>query len=284
MDVRFNAYAVGGTLTHKSLLRGLQPRFLDGVHDDMPRLLRHFDVSHGAVDWAGRYVAIDRAPFHGAGNDRQIGALLILLAWQRAEKSTMNAPDVRLNEVRDRRCQLTACEQGIVGRVPRALTRRLRAVGKLRPTRLVDAVLAPCRFSEALHALVQFVIDGLREALTNLFEMGGKAVKTAYVHGEPPCFPLDNLTHIGNSVSMPRNEQRKIEYTEHAEYRLKTRRVTKQDVETIVRGGTWREDGVGDFGEPKWIAAGSYAGRWIEVVFVETEDNTIEILLVLTVY
>ncbi len=82
---------------------------------------------------------------------------------------------------------------------------------------------------------------------------------------------------------MPRNERRPVEFSVHAKDRLDLRGVEEDEARAIVRTGAWRPDGVGRFGEPKWIAHGSIRGQWIDIVFVETTMGTIEVLWVLTV-
>lgn len=86
---------------------------------------------------------------------------------------------------------------------------------------------------------------------------------------------------------MPRNEDRPITWSFHALSRLVERRVTQFEAEAIVRGGVWHPDGVGDEGEPKWVAEGSLTGKLVRVVFVETRTgdgrSVIEVLHVVTV-
>lgn len=86
---------------------------------------------------------------------------------------------------------------------------------------------------------------------------------------------------------MPRNETRPITWSKHAAYRLTVRHVKQSEAESIIRGGVWHPDGVGDHGEPKWAAEGSLTGQHLRVVFVETTakdgKKTIEVLHVVTV-
>lgn len=84
---------------------------------------------------------------------------------------------------------------------------------------------------------------------------------------------------------MPRKlDPRPVIFSDHALERSAERNVPTEEAERIIRHGpAWESDGVGDYGDPKWIARGVYDGRDIGVVFVETTDGKIEVLEVLTV-
>lgn len=81
-----------------------------------------------------------------------------------------------------------------------------------------------------------------------------------------------------------RPEDRHVHLSEHAIRRCIKRRIPFHEPQRIIRSGPWHADGVGDFGEPKYIALGNIDGEKVEVVFVETADGGIEILEVVTVY
>ena len=84
---------------------------------------------------------------------------------------------------------------------------------------------------------------------------------------------------------MPRKpETREVVFTEHARERAQARRVPEAECERLIkRGPAWQSDGVGQFGDPKWIATGVFDGRSIGVVFVEARAGFIEVLEVVTV-
>jgi hypothetical protein len=81
-----------------------------------------------------------------------------------------------------------------------------------------------------------------------------------------------------------RPEDRFVKLSEHAIERCIERLIPFHECQRIIRGGAWHADGVGEFGDPKWIAAGYVDGAKVEVVFVETPDGEVEILEVVTVY
>ena len=74
-------------------------------------------------------------------------------------------------------------------------------------------------------------------------------------------------------------ELRPIRYTHHARQRIIERHISEAEVEQVIRTGARQPDGV-----KKWIAFGTINGRRLEVVYVETEEGEIEVLLVLSLY
>lgn len=86
---------------------------------------------------------------------------------------------------------------------------------------------------------------------------------------------------------MPRDDQRPIRYTVHAEMRLADRCITMDEAARTIRTGAWEPNGLA-----RWRARASVGGRTLEVVFVERTElqgdgearRVLEVLLVITVF
>ena len=70
-----------------------------------------------------------------------------------------------------------------------------------------------------------------------------------------------------------------IRYTHHAKERMIERRISQEEVEQVIRTGARQPDGVN-----KWIAFGTINARRLELVYVETEEEVLQVLLVLSLY
>jgi hypothetical protein len=80
----------------------------------------------------------------------------------------------------------------------------------------------------------------------------------------------------------PRNENREIRFSRHAELRLGQRSITKDEARQAIRSGAWAPN----IGEG-WITRAAFGGRVLDIVFVERQDDegevVIEVLFVVTV-
>jgi hypothetical protein len=77
---------------------------------------------------------------------------------------------------------------------------------------------------------------------------------------------------------------RRITYTIHVAERMAERFVSPADVEQVIAGKDHTYEGLDRFGEPKWTARGYAGGQTLEVVYVETAEGVLEVILVITVY
>jgi hypothetical protein len=92
------------------------------------------------------------------------------------------------------------------------------------------------------------------------------------------------LTLIPIEGIITMNLWRRIIYTLHVTKRMAERHVSTVDVEQVIAGADHTYEGPDRFGEPKWTARGFAGGQALEVVYVETAEGVLEVLLVITVY